>query len=730
MEKTTLGLNRTLEERTRSFIMRSLAKSFTKKLEKKNAISIRLGITQSFSLVIILITLIVISLFFYSSQKSIEQLSTRISKEIVNQIIQETERFLTLPAQQTKTIAKYASSLYTDKGVIGEYEQIWKTMWDHLLIWKSAQTVFVADENGNYVQVRRSPRFATRIIDRVSDPQKPDEIWLYRDKDYNVVDTLLREPKFDPRVRPWYQGTGRSEKIYWTDVYVFTTAKTPGISASYPILVNGEQKGASVFNIPLSSLSQLLAKQQVSENGVVLVLDSKDQVLAYQDASLLLKTEGSKLRLITIDEFPLDWVAKSYNAYQQQDQKRFVYSAGNFFNPYERYVTQLIDFPTELDWKVLIVIPEMDILGEFYDILWKTIAVSLGILLFGVGWIYVFAKQITRPIVNMTQELRKIRNLDLDNVGFMESRFVELHSMRSSMEAMIQSLHSFNRYVPASLVRQLIELGKEAVIEADEAEVVIFFSDIVDFTTIAEGLDNQELIRYLSLYLKEVSTTIQDNLGTIDKFIGDAVMAFWGAPVHFPNSPYLACHSALKCIQQIEMLNKLWNYSPNLKTRIGLHSGSTLVGNIGCDDRMNYTVIGDNVNLAARLEALNKLYGTSIIISGSLRQSVAKFFQFRFLDVVVVKGKSKSVRIYELIAEANEILPAEQNHFIQEYERGMSFYLAQNWDSATQCFAELSKKYPDDLSVARLLERCTRYRNEPNLKFGEDWDGAVILDSK
>ena len=719
----------TLLRLIRAFLFRRHVKSFTKRFLRRNAISIKIGITQSFSMIIILITLIVISLFFYSSQKSIEHLSTRISKEIVNQLIQETQRFLTIPAQQTKTIANYVATLYSEKGVISEYEKTWKAMWNHLLIWESVQTIFVADEHGNYVQVRRFPKFATRIIDRSSTPQNHYETWLYRDLEYNVIDTMTRRPQFDPRVRPWYQETGNLKKIYWTDVYVFTTAKTPGISASFPILINGEQKGAAVFNIPLSSLSHLLAKQRVSENGIVLVLDSNDHVLAYENESVLLKGEGKKFRLIKIDEFPVDWVVKSYQAYQNQDQKRFVYSE-SYFNPYQRYVIQLIDFPTELDWKVLIVIPEIDILGEFYDILWKTIALSLVILLISIAWIYMFALQITRPIVNMTQQLKKIRNLELDDVIFIKSRFLELHSMRSSMEAMIQGLHSFNKYVPAALVRQLIGLGKEAVIEAEEAEVVIFFSDIVSFTEIAENFESRDLLHYLSLYLKEVSTTIQDNLGTIDKFIGDAVMAFWGAPVRYPNSSYLACLSALKCIRQIEMLNQSWNYFPNMKTRIGLHVGSALVGNIGCDERMNYTIIGDNVNLAARLETLNNRYGTSIIISESLRHNVAKFFQFRLLDIVVVKGKTQSVRIYELIAEKQELLPPEKNDFIQEYERGIHLYLKQDWDTAIQCFGDLSSKYPDDPSVTLLLERCTSYKNHPNLNLDQDWDGAVVLDSK
>jgi adenylate cyclase len=287
--------------------------------------------------------------------------------------------------------------------------------------------------------------------------------------------------------------------------------------------------------------------------------------------------------------------------------------------------------------------------------------------------------------------------------------------------------------VPEVLVKQLIELGEEANIGGQESELTIFFSDITDFTSIAERMHPQALMLHLSEYLEELSTIIVSEDGTIDKYIGDAIMAFWGAPLQQQNAPYLACRSALICQQRNHKLNLKWRSErkPELKTRIGLHTGQTIVGNVGSSVRINYSVIGDSVNLAARLESINKIYGTEIIISEDTYLLVKDNFKCRLLDIVAVKGKQKGAQIYELLHESNQERPhhLKSVDFYEQYENALGLYLAQNWLAAREQFQLIIKIYDTDLSVTLMIQRCTKFIDTEH-NFPNDWDGVTQLDIK
>ena len=233
----------------------------------------------------------------------------------------------------------------------------------------------------------------------------------------------------------------------------------------------------------------------------------------------------------------------------------------------------------------------------------------------------------------------------------------------------------------------------------------------------------------LSEYFDAMTNIIEKEKGTVDKFIGDAVMAFWGAPLPNENHPLGACHSALQCQRQIKKLNTKWKKEgkEQYHTRIGIHSGPVTVGNIGAKQRMNYTVLGDGVNLASRLEGVNKIYKTDIIISHSTYIQVKEFFKCRILDQIAVKGKDESIKIYELLTESDSLEAKKFADFANQFQNIYEFYLKREWQKAKTLFQEFAKEFDDDHVCQLYIKRCDKYiKEEPNAS----WNGASKLNSK
>jgi adenylate cyclase len=225
----------------------------------------------------------------------------------------------------------------------------------------------------------------------------------------------------------------------------------------------------------------------------------------------------------------------------------------------------------------------------------------------------------------------------------------------------------------------------------------------------------------LSEYFEVVTEVIEKYDGTVDKFIGDAVMAFWGAPVRLENHHELACRAALDVARAIKKLNEKWEKEGKNRfiTRIGLHSDSAVVGNIGSSSRMNYSIIGDGVNLASRLEGVNKIYGTGIIISESTYKKVAKLFVCRKLDKIAVKGKNESVTIYELLENADNA-DDKLLRFTEEWNSFFDLYLKSDWVTALKKLDGFSKQFPEDKAASVFRERIEQLinGNTPSLNNG------------
>jgi adenylate cyclase len=308
------------------------------------------------------------------------------------------------------------------------------------------------------------------------------------------------------------------------------------------------------------------------------------------------------------------------------------------------------------------------------------------------------------------------------------SRIIEVQTLTTALDEMKRGLRSFRKYVPADLVRELLASGQEAEIGGKRLELTIHFSDIVGFTSVAESLPPEQLVLNLGEYLEEMSEHIAATGGTVDKYIGDAIMAFWGAPRPDADHALHACEAALENRDRLDALNARWEAAgrPRFDARVALHTGEVVVGNVGSGARLNYTVIGDAVNLASRLESLNKRYGTRLMISETTWARVSHAMVARPLDKVSVKGKAASVVIYELLGRKSRV-SADALEAADRHAQAFSLYLERRWSEAIVVLREQLERRPSDGPTRILLERCERWAASPA---PSDWDGIERMTEK
>jgi len=287
----------------------------------------------------------------------------------------------------------------------------------------------------------------------------------------------------------------------------------------------------------------------------------------------------------------------------------------------------------------------------------------------------------------------------------------------------------FAHYVPESVIQEIMDNPDKLSLGGEERVITVLFTDIAGFTTISESMTPRELVAILNEYLTEMTNIVLENDGIIDKFEGDAVMAEFGVPVTFPGHAKAACLAALQMQNRLKKLRREWvkQGKPEIRMRVGVNTGEVIVGNMGSRDVFDYTVMGDHVNLGARLESANKFYGTNIMISEFTYEEVKDDFFTRPLDLIRVKGKNKPIAVYELLAEKTTKFSDMFFQFIEYYEQGIDAYRSKKWAAAISLFERCLKLNQDDKPAALYLQRSREYQKNPP---PDDWDGVTTLTEK
>jgi class 3 adenylate cyclase len=303
--------------------------------------------------------------------------------------------------------------------------------------------------------------------------------------------------------------------------------------------------------------------------------------------------------------------------------------------------------------------PTSDFVGSLETANRQMGAIIVALTIIELILIYFVSARLARPIETVSNELKSVENLSFAWPNVRKSRIEEIAHLQSAAALLRTSLKSFSSFVPLDVVRALIKSGTPLSLGAQSRFLTVFFSDLENFSTRAEQMTPDDLLHQMSAYFEQVTSAISEEHGTVDKFIGDGVMAFWGAPAPLPDHVLRACAGALRATRRMEKLNRTWSVEerPNFRMRIGLHCANVLVGNVGSSERLSYTVMGDGVNVAARLEGLNKTFGTTICISDSVFEAVKGDIVVRPLQKVKVKGRDHEFMVYELLGIRNSADP-------------------------------------------------------------------------
>jgi len=289
----------------------------------------------------------------------------------------------------------------------------------------------------------------------------------------------------------------------------------------------------------------------------------------------------------------------------------------------------------------------------------------------------------------------------------------------------------FSHYISSAVVNELVANPEKAKLGGDRRELTVFFSDIASFTTISEQFQDKPegLVELLNEYLDEMTAIILKHEGTLDKYEGDAIMAFWGAPIPQKDHALRTCLASLEMQKRLSQLRPKWKKEgkPALEVRIGVNTGVMIVGNMGGKDRFDYTVIGDSVNLASRLEGANKQYGSHIMISDFTYQEIKSDVAVRELDLIQVKGKSEPIRVWELLGLANMPTTDNQKQSLELYHEGIKLYRARSWEEAIAYFQQ-AKQLDPACRVAEIYEqRAGLYQLNPP---PAEWNGVFVMTTK
>jgi adenylate cyclase len=550
---------------------------------------------------------------------------------------------------------------------------------------------------------------------------------------------LLREGsarELDPRLEPWFRQAREAGRAVWidTDLNIDDKRPRPMASATQACPLRGPKGREYVLGLDfyLLSLCDYLRGVRVSENGLAFVVerqrDGRRRVVAHPRADVVLPP--GRNRLVPPEEMSDSRVRAFLDrhpdeAHTSRELLQFQDGGVRYFG-----VCHLLQGPEGAapDWFIAMILPERDVLARAESNSRHTVIVGGLVLLLAIALSVLVARQVSRPVEEMARDVAAVGRLNLDPRPQLPSIIREVDQLQRAVADMKTSLRSFRKYVPADLVALLMASGREAALGGERRPLTVYFSDIAGFTRISESMGPEELVDHLGEYLQLMSDQVLAAGGTVDKYIGDAIMALWGAPAEMPGHALAACTAAVRSQRMLLELRERWarEGKPPLQARIGINTGEVVVGNIGSATRLNYTAIGDEVNLASRLEGLNKHYGTQILLSEATYEGAKAGIVARPLDRVLVQGKDTAVLVYELLGLKGET-PPEREEMADHFAQALHAYHRQEWAEALRGFEALLERWPEDAPAREMKRRCEAYRKQAP---GADWDGAQHMESK
>jgi adenylate cyclase len=530
-------------------------------------------------------------------------------------------------------------------------------------------SIYAGFENGAWLQVRRTTDLTADQRERLRAPQSADVVInlvrptaagdlpmrrIFQDRQGNEIDEVdLWKYGYDARTRPWYWKTLRTDRPYISEPYLSFSIGAPVITVSAPL--RGKVPGVLAADLKLDTFSEFVQAQRPGQHGTVMIFDQAGALIAHPDFAELVAsamTHPSQSQLPSLDELNSGIVASVLHTTYNRD-----ISDGDIRDAEGRdYLFRLTKFALGEGYKgnILLLAAQDDFVQNVRRLQFTGLILAIIAGAAFIPMVWIFGSRMSYSINAITAQARKLQTLAEPDPVQVGSHIKEIHELGSTVHLAQRAISSFARFVPKEIVRRVVDNSISTTLGGVKQEITLVFTDVQGFTTIAESADPDVLMRQTSRYFSALTEAFLAEGGTVDKFIGDAVMVFWNAPDPQPDHVSRACRAALAAKAAGERLNVEFEAEglDPFFTRFGIHVGEAVVGNVGSTERMNYTALGNTVNLAARLEGLNKQVGTAILASEDVYLRVHDQFEFRALDAVIAKGMTKETRIFELVGAA------------------------------------------------------------------------------
>lgn len=595
----------------------------------------------------------------------------------------------------------------------------------------SVQSAFVGYADGSFIYAGRPGSFSLAqrleydapdgesIIVRVIEagtPPRPETYWFYL-PDGSHTPTQTTTSYFDARTRPWYVDAMRTKAAILTEPYRFAQTPDHGISAGIPL-----RSGLGVigFDFTLQTLSQLLTAYKITENSVIMV--------GHSGGAVEIESEPCAPTLpgcLPADALVRQILRKSVVEAVATDAKidRQVEAGGHVYRVIVHRMPPLLG----QRFVIAAAVPVLELAAESQVLLQRAaIAAALAVALAVIGALAA-SLILSRSIARIALKTERIRQLDFSDRQPVQSRITEIARLSDAVENMRSGLEIFGRYVSKTLVQQIMRSPESSGVGGTRREITVMFSDIEGFSLLTEAMEPELLTSRLSRYFEALGSAISANRGTIDKYIGDSIMAFWNAPETDPDHIANACRGALQAAAAGHALSEKWRARgrPGFRTRFGLHTGPAVVGNVGARERINYTLVGQVANQASRLEGMNKVYGTEILASGEVAGPTSGMFVWRHIDRVVAVGTTEAHDVYEPMGE--NASRSEHAAFLAVWEKARDAYIAGRFEDALAGFRAASAMREEDAPCHVYIGRCESF-----LRDGAPagWDGTWHMDRK
>ena len=685
----------------------------------RRAISYRLSLVVVIPLLIVFTGAIIAVSSYVTTKRSIDALTAQLFDQTSNEAAEATRAHM----KQAEPVVDFlvaAISQRESKGDITDDDALATELVDVLRANAGFEWATFGDEHGSFVGAERRKTELRTNKSRIGEDGKTHAVEHVIASDGSKQLAAENVNDYDPRMRPYYALAKKEGSRVWTPPYIFFNEGMPGITCAAPVYAkDGSLRGVVTVDFGLEILSEFVRDLHLSAHSVVFLYTGDEALLAHPSLHLVAhEGRGTQGELVTRKNVDDPLLRAFFDSPARGSAERFDFALSG-----ANWIGSARAFPIDkkLSWYVAAAAPEKDFTGPLeritrIAILFSAIAVAIAVILG--AWL---ARTIARPLARVAGEMERAGNFEIDEgPPPPPSRFKEINAMDRALLAMKGGLRSFGAYVPRDLVRAVLASGERAELGGKTKRLTIFFSDLQGFTSLSETMTPDALVELLGGYFDAMTQVIQSRGGTIDKFIGDAIMAFWNAPGDAPDHAKLAVEAALACQAKLDEMRKNDPRLAHLKARIGVATGEVLVGNIGASDRMNYTVMGDCANLASRLEGLNKAYGTSIMIAESTFDAARLIA--RPIDVVAVKGRVKGVRVYEPL-EPN----AANERFAAACARALDAYLARDFAAAAKSWDEALAMRPDDEASETMRARAVAYAKDAP---PADWNGAHVMKEK